>query len=553
MSPSVSKRFLFLLAATWLVAVPLAAEEARSQADGPPLAVCFAPDTSEKYVGEVTSRYASVPEPLFQTDQSPSEFQLSNRWTVTATNGGGLGQGDPTTITWSYLADGTQIGGFAGEPASPSNLFAWLNSIYGNFNTWHAIFVQVFDRWGELTGNTYVYEPNDSGSFPGAPGLLGVRGDVRIGAHFIDGNSGILAYNFFPNTGDMVIDGFDSFYNDTSNNSLKLRNVLAHEHGHGMGLSHVCPVNQTKLMEPFVSTMFDGPQFDDILGAQRHYGDFFEHNDTSGTSTGLGFFASGTGGFENELSVDDNSDGNYYSFSTDGSDASVTIAPPNVAPYPQGPQNQTTGACNLPTPPFDPTNIHDLGVDLIDTDGTTVLATANSAPAGGTENLVSIPLPSGNGPYFIRVFGDPTNNIQPYELTLTTGGGVPCTQQTGPQSGRWNLPSGLTSGTVSGRLQNPPGTSVYGITATLTATSFTGGSVTGTLFNGVAPDPDYDVAGTYTITVQGTATTPAKGTWIADIFTAGTSNLVGRIGGEWKDYTPFNQVGKHAGRWKICD
>ena len=70
---------------------------------------------------------------------------------------------------------------------------------------------------------------------------------------YITGNFGILAYNFFPNSGDMVIDVPDSFYNNTSNNSLGLRNTLAHEHGHGLGLSHVCPVNQTKLMEPFIS------------------------------------------------------------------------------------------------------------------------------------------------------------------------------------------------------------------------------------------------------------------------------------------------------------
>ena len=41
--------------------------------------------------------------------------------------------------------------------------------------------------------------------------------------------------NFFPNNGDMVIDTGDNFYNSTGSNSLRLRNVLAHEAGHGVG------------------------------------------------------------------------------------------------------------------------------------------------------------------------------------------------------------------------------------------------------------------------------------------------------------------------------
>ena len=59
--------------------------------------------------------------------------------------------------------------------------------------------------------------------------------DMRMAGHPIDGNSGILAFNYFPNTGDMVIDTSDNFFATTTSNSLRLRNVLAHEHGHGLG------------------------------------------------------------------------------------------------------------------------------------------------------------------------------------------------------------------------------------------------------------------------------------------------------------------------------
>ena len=550
---------ILLLVAPAFAAGPHAAEGPRAQAassaleDGPRPAICFAPGTSPRYAHEVTERFAAIPNSL-QSNGGGANFTLNTRWSVTATNGGGLIQGDPTTITWSYLPDGTNIGGFAGEPPAPSNLVAWLNGIYGSFAVWHPLFVQVFDRWGELTGIDYVYEPNDDGAlFPNAAGVLGVRGDVRIGAHLIDGNSGILAYNFFPNFGDMVIDSADAFYNNTANNSLALRNVLAHEHGHGMGLSHVCPINQTKLMEPFFSASFDGPQFDDILGAQRHYGDFFEHNDTSATATNLGFFGPGTGGFEDELSVDDNSDQNYYSFTVNptNQEASVTIMPPAVGPYLSGPQ-LSSGACSAGTL-FDPQTVHDLGVEIIDTDGVTVLASANANPAGGTETLSNVPLPSGAGPYYVRVFGDTTNNIQPYELTLDIDQGG-CTQISGLTSGRFNLPpAGGSIVGLSANLQFPLGTTLYTLVGTLTETSATTGTVVGTLSDGVAPDPDYDVVGTYTITTPATGTQPAYGTWSAGIYTVGTNNQVGKIGGRWKDFPPTNNIGKHSSEWKICD
>jgi len=98
----------------------------------------------------------------------------------------------------------------------------------------------------------------------------------------------VLAYNYFPNTGDMVVDVPDSYYTNTSSASLRLRNVVAHEHGHGLGLEHACPVNQTKLMEPYVTLVFDGPQHDDILATNRAYGDRYEHDDSAPSAADLG-------------------------------------------------------------------------------------------------------------------------------------------------------------------------------------------------------------------------------------------------------------------------
>src|SRR5690606_32741169 len=166
----------------------------------------------------------------------PPAFQLNPRWSSTATNGSGLQQGDPTILTWSIVPDGTAIPSAPGinEPAAPSNLIAYLGGIYGvttadtNYTdeAWFPLVQSIYDRWSELSGITFVYEEVDDGATlgSGAPGVLNMRGDMRLSGHFIDGNSGTLAYNFYPDTGDMVIDTGDNFFVDTGSNSIKLRN-----------------------------------------------------------------------------------------------------------------------------------------------------------------------------------------------------------------------------------------------------------------------------------------------------------------------------------------
>ena len=330
-------------------------------------------------------------------------------------------RGTPITLTWSIVPDGTTIIG-DDEPTSGSDLRNRLDGIYpGGIDEWLPLFQSVFDRWEELTGITYVYEPNDDGSQisgGSAPGVLGVRGDVRISGHPIDGNSNTLAYNYFPNNGDMVIDTADSFYNSTFNNSLRFRNVVSHEHGHGLGLAHSCPINTSKLMEPFLTTAFDGPQLDDILGAQRNYGDALEGNDTQATASDLGAIAADSTEALSGVSIDDNGDTDYYRFtSSSGSDVQVTInLTPTGGSYLAGAQNND-GSCSGGTI-FNADSIHDLTLRLRDSSGT-VIATANSGSNGDAESISNLVL-NGAGPFFVQVNGDATNNIQGYSLSITT-------------------------------------------------------------------------------------------------------------------------------------
>ena len=158
-------------------------------------ATCFAPDTDPRFLEEFYRTRSSYENSLGFLNPN-SRYNLAGRWSSTATNGGGLGQGDITTLTWSYVADGTPIGnngcGFAGE-VDDSDFISFFNNIYGaptiagDYTTapWHQIFIDMFNSWSVASGLIFVYEPNDDGAtvVTGGSGQLGVRGDVRISGH----------------------------------------------------------------------------------------------------------------------------------------------------------------------------------------------------------------------------------------------------------------------------------------------------------------------------------------------------------------------------------
>ena len=408
--------------------------------------MCFAPGTT----AAVIARYERESE-AYEGSLS-SEYRLNNSWTTTATNGSVGGRGTPITLTWSIVPDDTAVPARSATSAdgAPSNLRTFLNGIYGNEATWLPIFQQVFDRWSQLTGVTYVYSPNDDGaSLPGftgasstngGEGALGVRGDVRIGGRRIDGNSNVLAYNYYPNVGDMVIDTADNFYTNTADGSLRLRNVLWHEFGHGLGYAHTCPLDNSKLMEPFINLNFQGPQLDDVLASQRAYGDALEktaarNNDTVANATNLGQLANGTlqrgaftpndggarppaAGFDNDepLSIDSTGDVDVFKFTVSGRKQFSATLSPMGGQYLEGPQSGN-GSCPTGTTTI-PQSYSNLGFELIGADGTTVLTSVNANPAGSAEQIPAVILPNSSGPFSVRIFGD-TDNIQLYSLALT--------------------------------------------------------------------------------------------------------------------------------------
>lgn len=370
-------------------------------------------------------------------------FIISGRWNRTATNSSTGSQGTPITLTWSFAPDGTSIPANTFGTVS-SNLISFLDTNWGvgpggsdlTQRPWFSIFEQSFTRISALAGVTYVYEPNDDGrSFANstaARGSLGVRGDIRLGGKSYGSGSNTLASNYYPDYGEMMINTDQgNFFRNASNGYRPFRNTIMHEALHGLGINHVDSSSSGFLMEPILSSAFDGPQLDDILALHRLYGDVLEKNggnDLFSRATPLGTVSPtdtllrGTLGNSTVilpgqvdfLSIDDDSDTDFFSFSLEARwDVSLLLEPRGTT-YQVGPQDGTQTALNT-------LQLSDLTLALFDTNGTSLLESANLTGAGGSESIVRQLLP---GTYFARVKGL-SDNVQLYQIGISASEPLP--------------------------------------------------------------------------------------------------------------------------------
>ena len=380
---------------------------------GVPLSLCFMPGTSAEEVNQVTQRLVSqwakdlAERPMVGGGDGGAAYFASTRWVLS----GSSSQGTPANLTWSMPADGLSIpDGITGGAASANNLNATFVTKFGSLEAGKSLLRQVYARWSELSGVNYTEVTDDNAAW-GSSGSS-TRGDIRVvGRTF--GSTSVLAYNYFPNNGDMVIVTSNSSAWTTANNQRYFRNILAHEHGHGLGFDHVCPTNNSKLMEPFLTTAFDGPQNDDIRAAQRQYGDNYEPNDTIATAS-VGLNASGTTTITN-LSIDDNSDVDYYKFNANvGATVTVQVSPQGPSSYLNGAQN-SNGTCTAGTSVF-PLVVQDIVVGIYRGTSTTPIIEQNANIAGSAEAILNFAI-TVSDVYAIKVStASLTDDIQLYTL-----------------------------------------------------------------------------------------------------------------------------------------
>jgi hypothetical protein len=286
---------------------------------------------------------------------------------------------------------------------------ATLAARFGSLENGKNLIRQVFQRWSDLTGLSYVEVTDDGAAWGSAGGAT--RGDVRIAGRGLT-NTSILAYNQFPNNGDMVLNS-DAGWGPTANNYRYFRNIVAHEHGHGIGLEHVCPASTTKLMEPFIFTNVDGPQVDDIRGAQRQYGDNLEAASDALANAAIPTNATGSSSYLS-LSIDDNSDIDLWKITATAGMKVSMIVNPSGGTYSAGPQ---TSSCDTGTS-IAASSIHDLKIDVLDS-AAAVLFTQNANAVGLGETLSNYVFASA-GTFYVRVAPvTTTNGLQLYNATLT--------------------------------------------------------------------------------------------------------------------------------------
>ncbi|MBM4116508.1 matrixin family metalloprotease [bacterium] len=353
---------------------------------------CLAPDTPPEVVEELLRKLPTWIEP------EGDRYNRVDRWSLTASGFSGI-LGDPVILTYSFLPDGTYI------PSEDENssLFARLNAQFGgNTEAWKQIFRDCFARWAFFVGLHYVEEVDDGAAFPDTWGVLGVRGDIRIGMANIDGPSNVLAYNYYPASGgDMVLDWSEN-WGDAGTDYRFFRNVVMHEHGHGHGLGHIEASNR-QLMEPYYDPVIYGPQDDDIRGGMRNYGFYLEKNSTAADATLWGTLPEGPLQQEN-VSVTASSDSDYFKFTiASGMLLDVVMTPVGSFYVVDGVQVWTN-------------QIMDLGFELRASDGVTVLTTANAGGLGVVETITDFELTAGD--YYLRVRRYSGNDVQRYRLNI---------------------------------------------------------------------------------------------------------------------------------------
>lgn len=213
----------------------------------------------------------------------PTVEALEDRFLLSATTGGQWLK--PQRITYSFVPDGTDIGGVS------SNLQATLNARFATA-AWKAQVANAAAAWQKVARVNLVQVPDD-----GSPvGVVGNQqsdprfGDIRIGGYAQ--SSGQLGFAFLPQPYNSGTCAGDIFLNTTQSWQINgftdydLMTVMLHEFGHALGLDH--STDSTAAMWPAYNKILQDVTLDDTGGIRTIYNarqnDYFDANGTNNIS-----------------------------------------------------------------------------------------------------------------------------------------------------------------------------------------------------------------------------------------------------------------------------
>ncbi len=174
------------------------------------------------------------------------------------------------TVTYSFMVDGVDL---SGEAMGPPITNVAITSL-GSFAPCFLDEIEIaFSAWSVVADILFVPVFDGGGAFNVEP-----TGNIRIGAHIIDGPSAELAHGFFPPpngltaAGDVHFDIAESWTCAPAAGSIGFGIVALHELGHAIGLSH--EETEIAMMNPFYNAALTfGPLADDLIGAGEIYGE----------------------------------------------------------------------------------------------------------------------------------------------------------------------------------------------------------------------------------------------------------------------------------------